>query len=229
MRYSLILTALVFFLSCKSQPKMGLNADEFEKAIQKENVQVLDVRTAGEFQNGHIKNALQANWNDKVEFSRRAEHVDRNKPVYVYCLAGGRSAAAAKWLRENGYKDVFELNGGMNAWRAGSKPVEGLMAEKQLTLPEFLAMIPNDTVCLVDIGAKWCPPCVKLAPILDEIEKQLAGKMKLIKIDAGTQTELMKELDVIELPGLLIYKNGKQTWKHLGMVSREELLYVLTH
>lgn len=227
MRYSFLLLILVSFFSCKSQQKMGLNAEEFEKAIQQKNIQVLDVRTAGEFQGGHIQNALQANWNDKSEFYNRVEHVEKNKPVYVYCLAGGRSAAAAKWMRENGFKEVYELNGGMNAWRAGSKPVEGVNTEKQITMSEFLAMIPADTVCLVDVGAKWCPPCVKLAPVLDELEKELSGKMKLIKIDAGTQTQIMQELGIVGLPGLLVYKNGKQTWKHEGIASKDELLQQL--
>jgi rhodanese-related sulfurtransferase len=224
MRLSFFLLLCTALFSCKAQQKSALNASEFEKALQQTNIQILDVRTAGEFQNGHIQNALQANWNNQPEFTSRIQHVDKDKPVYVYCLAGGRSAAAANWLRSNGYKEVYELSGGMNAWRAASKPVEGVASEKQITMSEFLALIPADTVCLVDIGAKWCPPCVKLAPVLDEIEKEMTGKMKLIKIDAGVQTQLMQELGIVGLPGLLVYKNGKQTWKHEGMATKEELV-----
>lgn len=226
MRYSL-LTAILFCLSCSAQQKTNLDANEFEKAVQQKNIQVLDVRTATEYQAGHIENALQANWNNKTEFNTRIRFVDKDKPVYVYCLAGGRSAAAATWLRNNGYKEVYELTGGMNAWRAGEKPVEGVAAAKQMTMTEFLALIPADSVCLVDIGAKWCPPCIKLAPVLAELEKEMAGKMKLIKIDAGTQTDIMKELGVVGLPGLLVYKNGRQTWKHEGFATKEELLQQL--
>lgn len=227
MRYSLLLTAILFCLSCSAQQKTNLDANEFEKAIQQKNIQVLDVRTATEYQAGHIQSALQANWNNKTEFNTRIQFVDKDKPVYVYCLAGGRSAAAATWLRNNGYKEVYELTGGMNAWRAGEKPVEGVAAAKQMTMTEFLALIPADSVCLVDIGAKWCPPCIKLAPVLAELEKEMGGKMKLIKIDAGTQTDIMKELGVVALPGLLVYKNGQQTWKHEGFATKEELLQQL--
>jgi rhodanese-related sulfurtransferase len=224
MRLPFLFLSVIALFSCKAQQKTVLDAGEFEKAMQQKNIQVLDVRTSGEYQNGHIQNALQANWNDKTEFNSRVQHVDKDKPVYVYCLAGGRSAAAANWMRSNGYKEVYELAGGMNAWRAAAKLVEGAMAEKQITMTEFMALVPADTVCLVDIGAKWCPPCVKLAPVLDEIEKEMTGKMKLIKIDAGTQTQLMQELGIIGLPGLLIYKKGKQTWKHEGMATKEELV-----
>lgn len=227
MRIFLLPALALFCISCSAQKKTNLDANDFEKAIQQKNIQVLDVRTAGEFQAGHIQQALQANWNNKTEFSNRIQYVDKDKPVYVYCLAGGRSAAAASWLRENGYKEVYELSGGMTAWRAANKPVEGTAAETQLTMDGFLAMIPKDSVCLVDIGAKWCPPCVKLAPVLAELEKELAGKMKLVKIDAGTQANIMKELGIVSLPGLLVYKNGQQTWKHEGFATKEELLQQL--
>lgn len=224
MRCLFLLLFAPLFFSCSAQQKTAMNADEFEKGIQQQNIQLLDVRTAGEFQNGHIQHALQANWNNKTEFTERVKHIDKDKPVYVYCLAGGRSAAAAAWLRENGYKEVYDLAGGMNAWRAASKPVEGVSQEKQLTLADFQAMVPATGICLVDVGAKWCPPCVKLEPVLKEIETELAGKVKLVRIDAGTQAGLMKELGVTGLPGLLVYKNGQQTWKHEGIATKDELL-----
>lgn len=83
-----IISTLIFsaiIISCTAQTKTALNADEFEKAITtKENIQILDVRTPGEFFGGHIKNALQADWNNKTEFERRLAFIDKNKPVYVY-------------------------------------------------------------------------------------------------------------------------------------------------
>src|SRR5436190_24197979 len=89
---TLLLSTLL--LSCAAQDKTGLSADEFEKAINTtENIQVLDVRTPGEYFSGHIKNALQAHWNDPKEFDRSITFIDKDKPVYLYCLAGGRSAA----------------------------------------------------------------------------------------------------------------------------------------
>jgi len=73
----------VVLFSCTAQTKTSLTADEFEKAVTKDSVQLLDVRTPGEYASGHIKNTLLANWNDKEEFSRRISFIDKAKPVYV--------------------------------------------------------------------------------------------------------------------------------------------------
>ena len=82
---SILISFAIF--SCSAQTKTSLTAEEFEKAISaKDSVQVLDVRTPGEYNSGHITNALQADWNDPAEFNRRIGFVDKNKPVYVYCV-----------------------------------------------------------------------------------------------------------------------------------------------
>jgi rhodanese-related sulfurtransferase len=54
----------------------------------------LDVRTAAEYQSGYLKNALLANWNDETEFKERIIALNKNKPVYTYCLSGARSHVA---------------------------------------------------------------------------------------------------------------------------------------
>jgi rhodanese-related sulfurtransferase len=77
----------------------------------------LDVRTAGEYQSGHFKNSLQADWLNKEQFTDRIKYLDKNKPLLVYCASGVRSGAAAKWLLENGFTDVQNLKGG---WFHGS-------------------------------------------------------------------------------------------------------------
>src|SRR5687768_4367147 len=104
---TLILTTLVSF-NVFSQ---SLTAADFEKGIASKNIQILDVRTAQEYKSGHITHALQADWNNQDQFRSRAQHMDKTKPVYVYCATGGRSKEAAQWLRTNGYAEVFELTG----------------------------------------------------------------------------------------------------------------------
>ncbi|HNL65653.1 MAG TPA: rhodanese-like domain-containing protein, partial [Ferruginibacter sp.] len=116
----------VLLSSCLAQPKTSLNAEEFEKQLNATpNAQVLDVRTQDEYLSGHLKNALLADWTDPNEFQRRIAFIDKHKPLFVYCLSGGRSAAAAARLRKMGYENVYELRGGTNAWRAAGKPLEG--------------------------------------------------------------------------------------------------------
>ncbi len=214
----------IIFLSCTAQTKTNLTADEFEKEITAtDNVQVLDVRTPGEFFSGHIKNALMADWNDKKEFERRIAFIDKAKPVYVYCLAGGRSAAAAKKLRNMGYENVFELVGGTNAWRAANKPLEGISTEKQMTTEEFTATIVGSKTVLVDFGASWCPPCKQMEPILKNLEKNNQGKFTFLKVDGGRDQNLIQEYKVTALPVFIVFKDGKQVWRRDGIATEEEL------
>lgn len=210
------------YVSCLSQQRSA-NPQEFENGIKQENIQVLDVRTAAEYNSGHIKNALQADWTNQVQFMDRVNYVDKERTVYIYCLAGGRSNAAAEWMRNNGFKKVVELKGGINAWKKENKPVEGASNEPQLTKEQYLASIPDNKTVLVDFGAEWCPPCVKMKPVLDELEKDKDLKFQLLKIDAGIHTNLMKELNLEPIPVFIIYKKGREVWRKQGIVSKKDL------
>ncbi len=214
---------LFSFLSCQSQSH-PIPADDFEKGIAADSAQVLDVRTAGEYGSGHIKNALQVDWNNKTQFNERIQYVDKKRPVYVYCQGGPRSAAVAEWMLENGFTKVMDLKGGMIAWKKAGKPVEGKSNEKQLTTEEYWSSIPRDQTVLVDFGASWCPPCVKMEPVLEEIKKDPALHFQFHKIDAGVHTDLMNALNIEPIPLFVIYKNGKEVWRKQGIVSKEELI-----
>ena len=201
-----------------------MTAEEFEKEITtKENIQILDVRTPAEFFSGHIKNALLVDWNDKTEFERRISFVDKKKTVYVYCLSGGRSAAAADKMRKQGYENVYELKGGTNAWRAANKPLEGKSNEKQMSLGELNTAINSSKILLVDFGASWCPPCKVMEPVLKDIVENNKGKFTLLKVDGGRDQDILKEYKVTTLPVFIIFKDGKQVWRKDGIAGEKEL------
>ena len=214
------------FLSCKGQTDQltKTGPEDFEKGIAGTNVQVLDVRTFKEYNTGHIKNALQADWTNSSQFSDRIQYLNKDKPVYIYCLVGGRSTAAADWMRKDGFKNVVELIGGINAWKQAEKPLEGTTNEPQITMEQYLAAISADKMVLVDFGAAWCPPCVKMAPVIDELQNNKDLKFRLIKVDAGIHTNLMKAMNIEPIPLFIIYKKGKEVWRKEGIVSREEFL-----
>jgi len=214
---------LLLIISCNAQKEAVLNADAFEKAIVKENVQILDVRTPGEFNSGHIKNALQANWNESAEFERRISFLDKSKPVYVYCLAGGRSAAAASKMRNDGYQQVFELQGGINAWKSADKSLEGKSTAAQMTVETFNAALLSSPTVLVDFGATWCPPCKVMEPVLQNLQKTYPNKFLLFKVDGGNDETIMKQFGVTALPVFIIFKNGKQVWRKDGIAEEKEL------
>lgn len=222
---AIVCLQLIVLTSCNSNAQNStISIDEFEKALTQKEVQLLDVRTASEYQSGHLKNALQANWNNEEEFKERAKALDKTKPIYAYCLSGARSNEAMQWLKQNGFVKVYNMKGGINAWKQADKPVEGASNLKQISVQEYLSAIPKDKVVLVDIGAEWCPPCKKMKPIIDSLEKQ---KYIVIKIDGGSQTELCKQLKVENFPVFIVYKNGKETERKLGILSLAELKMLL--
>lgn len=200
----------------------SIDANEFEKGIQQADVQILDVRTAGEFASGHLKNAMQANYNNQNEFVERTKHLDKNKPVYIYCLSGMRSQGAMSTLQEMGFNKLYHLVGGINSWKRSNKPVEGMIDEPQISIADYQNITSKDSIVLVDFGANWCPPCKKMEPIINQFITE-NPKVKLVKVDGGTQQTVMQAMNVTALPVFIIYKNGKQVWRKDGVATIEEL------
>ena len=219
------LSAFLFMItacSLNGQQANAINPDAFLKAMSAGEIQVLDVRTADEYKSGHINNSLQANWLDKNEFNDRTSHLDKNKTVYIYCLSGGRSGAAAEVLRTKGY-NVINLEGGINAWKRESKPLVGVDPNaKQTSMASYEGQVRSTNIVLVDFGAEWCPPCKKMEPVLDAFMKQNNKKLTLVKMDGGIETALMKSLKVEALPTFILYKNGKEVKRKQGLVTQEE-------
>lgn len=106
------------------KPKSGANefiqlldVKEFRKAIENMPRQLVDVRTKGEFNNGHIPNALHVDFFDKANFKNWFETKAKNEPVYLYCRSGNRSQKAAKRLLDMGFTKIVDLKGGYNVWQ----------------------------------------------------------------------------------------------------------------
>ena len=118
--------AFLLILSSNSiaQKKSTISVNEYEKAIQSKSIQLVDVRRPDEFNDGHLKGAIQANWQDQPSFKEAVNKLDKNKPVYVYCKAGVRGDKAADWLTQNGFKEVVNLDGGIQSWTDAGKPLE---------------------------------------------------------------------------------------------------------
>ncbi|HEY0651934.1 MAG TPA: rhodanese-like domain-containing protein [Chryseosolibacter sp.] len=107
----------------ESSEKFSLNAEQFEKGISENSEKViLDVRTPDEFNEGHIRNAVLANFNGN-DFKDQIDKLDKNIPVYVYCASGVRSDKAATMMRANGFEKVYVLAEGLNEWRTANKEI----------------------------------------------------------------------------------------------------------
>ncbi|MBK7038550.1 MAG: rhodanese-like domain-containing protein [Bacteroidetes bacterium] len=103
--------------------KTDLSTSEFEAKIKSEpTAPLIDVRTPEEYSQGHLQNAVNIDWNGN-SFATQISTLDKSKPVYVYCLSGKRSGAAADKMRSDGFTEVYELAGGIKQWQADNLPV----------------------------------------------------------------------------------------------------------
>lgn len=88
---------------------------EFKELMQGEGVQLIDVRTPGEVSEGMIEGATNIDYNG-ANFKEQIDALDRDQPVLVYCRSGGRSGRAAAMMKEMGFKEVYDLQGGYMNW-----------------------------------------------------------------------------------------------------------------
>lgn len=200
-------------------------ADFSKKLAACPDAVLLDVRTPEEFETGHLQNALNIDWN-AADFSQKIASIDKSKPVFVYCLSGGRSGAAAEKMRADGFKTVVEMQGGMLKWRAAKLPETTGPAAKSggMSQADFEALLKTEKLVLVDFYADWCAPCKKMAPFLDEIKNEMAEKVAVVRINTDHNPALAEALGVDALPTLLICKNGKTVWRNAGFLGKAEIV-----
>lgn len=77
---------------------------------------------------------------------------------------------------------------------------------------------------VVDFWASWCGPCKALAPILEEVDAELAGTVKVAKINIDEEEELAAQFRVMSIPTLLLFKNGEVVNKSVGLTPKEEVV-----
>ncbi len=222
---ALLYTATIAFTSCKGQDKHINETIEpkvfAEKISATKDAQILDVRTPEEYNSLHLDNAVNNNIND-ADFDKKLSNLDKNKPVFVYCLAGARSAKAAARLTEQGFTEVYNMNGGITKWNASGlgKPVK---KEGALSMADYKKLIQTDKKVLIDFNAEWCGPCKKMAPYLAKMKEELKNDVVIIQIDVDKNQELAQEMKIEGLPTLILYNKGKEVWKNLGYMSESDL------
>jgi thioredoxin len=226
--FSFLWTLAIFFTGCTNgqNHNSNLSAKEFANETKKDSsAQVIDVRTPEEFSKGHVKNALNFDWNGS-EFEKQISTLDKAKPVYVYCLSGGRSSAAANKMRMEGFTHVYEMDGGIMKWRAEGFPetIENKAKSKGMNREQFNSLLNSGKLVLVDFYADWCAPCKKMKPYLDEISAEMKDRVEVIRINADDNPGICNELQVDALPVLQLYKDKKMIWNHTGYIEKAEVV-----
>jgi thioredoxin len=227
MKISSIFFLLLSFtiLSCKGQTSKNITDIDpkafSEKIMTTPNAQIIDVRTPQEFASGHLDNAVNIDWLGD-NFVANAEKLDKTKPVFVYCKTSNRSPQAAKKLEELGFATIYNMQGGLLKWDAEgfSKPTDRIIG---VCSQEYAELLNSDKKVLIDFYAEWCAPCKKMTPYLLKMQKDLADKVVIIRLNADENPTLIKEMKILELPTLLIYENKELKWTHSGFISEEDL------
>jgi rhodanese-related sulfurtransferase len=112
-----LMSILLVGLSAVSCAQNRVSQTEFKKLMKDPSAQIVDVRTSKEVGEGKISGSMNIDYFSASFMATAEKKLDKSKPVLVYCAAGGRSASAAKDLKKAGFKKVYDLEGGYDAWK----------------------------------------------------------------------------------------------------------------
>lgn len=120
----LLLALPLLLIACgtTSQQTSSLPPAAFQARLAEPGAQLIDARTSAEFNSGHLDGALNLDWNGG-QLEAAEGSLDKSKPVLLYCASGRRSAAARDFLQAQGFSDVMDLQGGVQAWAAAGMAI----------------------------------------------------------------------------------------------------------
>lgn len=92
----------------------------------------------------------------------------------------------------------------------------------ELTRENFNEIIKSDKPVLVDFWASWCGPCRMVSPVIDQIAEEYAGKISVGKVNVDEQGSLAAEFAIVSIPTVILFKNGKEVKKLVGVHSVDD-------
>ena len=121
---TLILASLsVLTFGLRAEEMKNVTVAEAAKLVQEKKVTVLDVRTAGEFKDGHIEGAKNIDFTQTEAFKAALKELDKKQPYLVHCQAGGRSGKSMKVFKELGFENILHLEEGFGGWEDAKQPI----------------------------------------------------------------------------------------------------------
>ena len=123
MKNLLIALTLLASATCAAEPVKHVQSAEAAPIIAEGKTVIVDVRTAEEFKDGHIKGAKNIDVMSD-DFEAQLAKLDKSQPTLVHCQAGGRSSRALKTFEKLGFTQIIHLDDGFGGWEAAGKPVE---------------------------------------------------------------------------------------------------------
>ena len=211
-----------------SQDYTQINAVEFAEKVKSKKATLLDVRTSGEFKNGHIADAGQLNFYS-LDFRKKLLLLPKDQPVYLYCNTGFRSRIAAEILVKNGYSEVYNLEHGIMDWNLQDLPVviePDAQADNRdkMEPDEYYALIQSDKPVFIDFYAPWCGPCRQMMPMIDSLKVSYKEDIKVVKINADASKRLVKELGILGVPYFKMFNKGELIYSHTGLLTKPKVM-----
>jgi thioredoxin 1 len=99
---------------------------------------------------------------------------------------------------------------------------ENIVALSDATFDEHVKS--SDVPVLVDFWAEWCGPCKMIAPVLEEIAEEQAGKLQIVKLNIDDNLEVTRRFDVMSIPTLILFKDGQPEVRLIGAKPKGQLL-----
>ena len=96
--------------------------------------------------------------------------------------------------------------------------------ENKVSLKDLLS---GEKPVLIDFTASWCGPCKMMSPILEDVKKQVGEKATIVKVDIDRNQAFAGSMGIQGVPTFVLYKKGKEAWRHVGMISGPQLKGVL--
>lgn len=99
-----------------------------------------------------------------------------------------------------------------------------MSTEVTITQDNFTAeVIESEIPVVVDFWADWCMPCKMVAPVLEQISQDYAGKLKVAKVDVDDNGAIAQQYNIVSIPTLLLFKDGEVVSQQVGAVPREKI------
>lgn len=124
-RILMLLAFSTFLMSCNAKNNAKhtgsqftvLPSAQYEQVIGEiEDVILIDVRTAREFNNGHLPGAINIDYTSS-DFETKIQEIAKDQPIYIYCQSGNRSEKSARIMQKLGFNEIYDLQGGIRAWK----------------------------------------------------------------------------------------------------------------
>ncbi len=93
---------------------------------------------------------------------------------------------------------------------------------KKITTEEFNSM-DKSGISVLDFNATWCGPCKMLGPVLEEVSEEMADDAKFFSIDTDENPDLAKEYGIMNIPAIVVLKDGQKVDMNVGFVPKEAL------